>query len=99
MKIYQVLKRSFFTDSNGCDYAMAIHSKDDILLFTDYIDAKNKFDEIVKELVEMWWKNNGGKSDKPLNSIDNDKELCTVIYHDKEEKSRTYVSLDIRETL
>ena len=99
MKIYQVLKRSFFTGSNGCDYAMAIDSKDDILLFTDYIDAKNKFYEIVTQLVEMWWNNNGGKSNKPLNSVENDKELYTVIYHDKEERSRTYVSLEIRKTL
>lgn len=95
MTIYQISILSFFT-SNGTDYAMAIDRNKDIMIFTDRLKAEEKLNELIDEHVNLWYDKNGNKGNEFICYGAN---MCTVIYHDKENTARTYITLDPKETL
>ena len=90
MELTQITIQSFFT-SNGCDYAMAIDRNKDVMLFTDRMKAEEKFNELIDKYTSMY--------NRPNEFICYGCNMCTVIYHNDEKTSRTYISLDPKETL
>ena len=54
MTIYQISIKSFFTGSNGCDYAMAVDMNDEIKLFTSERKAKKLFNNLVEQYCELY---------------------------------------------
>ena len=54
MTIYQVSIKSFFTGSNGYDYAMAVDMDKEVKLFTSERKAKKKFNDLVDQYCEMY---------------------------------------------
>ena len=54
MTIYQVSIKSFFTGSNGCDYAMVVDMDKEVKLFTSERKAKKKFNNLVDQYCEIY---------------------------------------------
>lgn len=90
MEVYQISILSFFT-SEGTDYAMAIDRNNDIMLFGDRLEAEKKFNELIDEYVNHYYDKNGNNGNEFICYGSN---MCTVIYHNTEKTSRTYICLD-----
>lgn len=90
MTIYQISILSFF-NSNGNDYAMSIDRNKDIMLFTNHLKAEEKFNELIDTYTKMY--------NMPNEFVCYGANNCTVIYHDNSKTSRTYITLDPKETL